>query len=39
VAKRAAGNKITAWRSRRLRGVIALVAGGGVLVRFRHADF
>jgi hypothetical protein len=38
-AKRAAGNKITVWRSRRLRGVIASVAGGGVLVRIRHADF
>jgi hypothetical protein len=39
VAKRAAGNKITVWRSRRLRGVIAPVAGGGVLVRLCHADF
>jgi hypothetical protein len=39
VAKRAAGNKITVWRSRRLRGVFAPVAGGGVLVRFRHAEF
>jgi hypothetical protein len=39
VAKRAAGNKITAWRSRRLRGVIALVAGGVFVVRIRHAEF
>jgi hypothetical protein len=39
VAKRAAGNKITDWRSRRLRGVIAPVAGGVVLVRACHADF
>jgi hypothetical protein len=39
VAKRAVGNEIAFWRSRRLRGVIAPVAGGGVLVRFRHADF
>jgi hypothetical protein len=39
VAKRAAGNKITVWRSRRLRGVIALVAGGRVLVRISHAGF
>jgi hypothetical protein len=31
VAKRAAGNKISVWRSRRRRGVIALVAGGCVL--------
>jgi hypothetical protein len=37
VAKLAAGNKITAWRSRRLRGVIAPVAGrrrfGAILTR------
>jgi hypothetical protein len=39
VAKRATGNKITIWRSRRLRGVIAPVAGGRVLVRSSHADF
>ena len=39
VAKRAAGNKITAWRSRRPCGVIALVAGGCVLVRTSHTDF
>jgi hypothetical protein len=39
VAKLAAGNKITAWRSRRLRGVIAPVAAGCVLVRFSHGDF
>jgi hypothetical protein len=39
VAKLAAGNKITIWRSRRLRGVIAPVAGGCVLVRVCHAEF
>jgi hypothetical protein len=39
VAKLAAGNKITAWRSRRLRGVIAPVARGCVLVGFSHGDF
>jgi hypothetical protein len=39
VAKRAAGAKITVWRSRRLRGVIAPVADGCVLVRTSHADF
>jgi hypothetical protein len=39
VAKRAAGVKINVRRSRRLRGVIAPVAGGGVLVRACHADF
>jgi len=39
VAKRAAGNKITVWRSRRLRGVFTPVAGGYVLVRARHAEF
>jgi hypothetical protein len=39
VAKRAAGDKIIPGRSRRLRGVIAPVAGGGVLVRLCHADF
>jgi hypothetical protein len=39
VAKRAAGYKITVWRSRRLRGVIASVADGCVLARTRHADF
>jgi len=39
VAKRAAGNMITAWRSRRLRGVFASVAVGCVLVRTCHADF
>jgi hypothetical protein len=39
VAKRAAGNKITRWRSRRLRGIIAPVAGGCVLVGTTHADF
>jgi hypothetical protein len=39
VAQRAAGDKITVWRSRRRRGVIALVAGGCILVRACHADF
>jgi len=39
VAKLAAGNKITSWRSRRLRGVIAPVAVGCVLVRSCHAEF
>jgi hypothetical protein len=39
VAKLAAGDKITAWRSRRLRGVIASVAGGCVLVGICHAEF